>query len=111
SSLLTSIWEKVKDEIITSPSVRLTNNQVYRENEQPGLQHILRLPPDWQMPELNDVHLLAAYRGHEYQDEENFPEPEARSNRLARHSGTVLHRALQVITENRMAATLSGSAL
>src|SRR5690606_22811245 len=41
SSLLTSIWEKVKDEIIPSPSVRLTNNQIYRENEQPGLQHIL----------------------------------------------------------------------
>src|SRR5690606_20534078 len=111
SSLLASIWEKVKDEIIPSPSVAFSKNSIALEDDKPGLQHILRLSPDWKLPELNDVQLLVPYRGHEYQDDENFPEPELRSNRLARHTGTVLHRALQVITENKIAATLNGNAL
>src|SRR5690606_9071867 len=51
------------------------------------------------------------YRGHEYDDEENLPEPETRSNRLARHTGTLIHRALQVITENNLVHELTGDEL
>lgn len=111
SSLLASIWDKVKNEIMPPPLTCTSVSKPLREEHKPGLQHILRLPADWQLPALSETGLLAAYRGHEYQDEENLPEPETRSNRLARHTGTLLHRALQVITEKNLAAELQRGAL
>jgi ATP-dependent exoDNAse (exonuclease V) beta subunit len=121
SSLLASIWEQVKDQVAPLPFASVTTNittnittntkQPMAPQERPGLQHILRLQPEWQLPALSDVKLLANYRGHEYQDDENLPEAEIRGNRLARHTGTVLHRALQVITEKNLATQLQGEAL
>lgn len=113
NSLLASIWEQVQDQLQTPPVgiIRPEHNIQQDENAQPGLQHILRLPPDWQAPGLNDVTLLKNYRGHEYQDDENLPEPETRCNRLARHTGIILHRALQVITEKNLVYTLYETSL
>lgn len=109
SALLASIWEQVKDQLQTPPAVlRTTAHEQTLPTERPGLQHILRLTPDWRLPPLADVAALKDYRGHEYDDDDNLPEPETRSNRLARHTGTVLHRALQVITEKNLVHELMG---
>ena len=109
SSLLSSIWEQVKDHVqISTPRITAPAQQLALGIERPGLQHILRLTPEWTLPVLEDVSLLKKYRGHEYDDEENLPEPETRSNRLARHTGTVIHRAMQVITEKNLVHELSG---
>ena len=100
NALLASIWEQVKaDAQLLSVKSPPPAQQLTLAIAQPGLQHILRLTPEWQLPQLTDVSLLKHYRGHEYDDDENLPEPETRSNRLARHTGTLIHRALQVITE------------
>jgi ATP-dependent helicase/nuclease subunit A len=110
SSLLASIWEQVKDQLAILP-LPLQDKTIISaaRNERPGLQHILRLQPQWQLPLLNDTKLLASYRGHEYRDDENIPAPESSINRLARHTGTVLHRALQVIVEKNLVAQLQAS--
>lgn len=108
-SLLHSIWPFVKDDAIIVRS----NNAINRsdsytaDNTKPGLQHILRLPAHWQAPTLADVTLLKEYRGHEFSMSEadnplNIPEVETTSARLARHTGTVIHNALQAIVENKL---------
>lgn len=117
-SLLHSIWPFVKEDAIqlqgnTSPRRQLTlTDDLFAEKTKPGLQHILRLPPDWQAPVLTDVTLLTAYRGHEFGSREiddltddnplNIPEVETTGARLARHTGTVIHNALQAIVENKL---------
>src|SRR5690606_17538540 len=66
-------------------------------------------------PELRNIDLLKEYRGHEYgtadtaeiDDAEldnplNLPEFETTNARLARHTGTVIHSALQAIVENKL---------
>ena len=67
----------------------------------------MRLPANWQAPALSDVTLLKEYRGHEFSMSENdnplnIPEVETTSARLARHTGTVIHNALQAIVENKL---------
>lgn len=112
SSLLASIWEQVKTHAqLPTKQLNAPAQQLVLTIERPGLQHILRLKPEWQAPPLADIALLKQYRGHEYDDEENLPEPETRSNRLARHTGTLIHRALQVITENNLVHELTGDEL
>ena len=117
-SLLHSIWPFVKEDAIqlqgnTSPRRQLTlTDDLFAEKTKPGLQHILRLPADWQAPVLTDVTLLTAYRGHEFGSREiddltgdnplNIPEVETTGARLARHTGTVIHNALQAIVENKL---------
>ncbi len=117
-SLLHSIWPFVKEDAIqiqanTNPRRQLTlTDDLFAEKNKPGLQHILRLPADWQAPALNDVTLLTAYRGHEFGSREiddltndnplNIPEVETTGARLARHTGTVIHNALQAIVENKL---------
>lgn len=107
SSLLASIWEHVKDQLQAPPVALAGEGSLERASADDGLQHILRLPPQWQLPELADVDLLKKYRGHEYNDDENLPEPESRHNRLARHTGSVLHRALQIVVEKNLVQTLT----
>lgn len=118
NSLLHSIWPLVKDQAriipcentnpVTQPSS--TNIATAGPSMQPGLQHILRLPPQWLLPHLQHVELLKNYRGHEYEQDEasnplNLPEVETIMARLARHTGTVIHSALQAIVENRLITT------
>ncbi|MEN0035960.1 MAG: UvrD-helicase domain-containing protein [Cellvibrio sp.] len=108
-SLLHSIWPFVKENAITvnSASYSSRNELSSIENTKPGLQHILRLPAQWQAPALTDVTLLKEYRGHEFSMSEddnplNIPEVETTSARLARHTGTVIHGALQALVENKL---------
>lgn len=116
NSLLHSIWPLVKEQAIvmshnTSATQTCTQDPVI--TAQPGLQHILRLPPHWQLPALQEITLLNDYRGHEYAADENLspdtpgnplnlPELETTLARLARHTGTVIHSALQAIVENKL---------
>lgn len=108
-SLLHSIWPFVKDNtiIVNSNNSNNRNNSSTPENTKPGLQHILRLPTHWQAPVPTDVTLLKEYRGHEFSMSEsdnplNIPEVETTGARLARHTGTVIHNALQAIVENKL---------
>lgn len=108
-SLLHSIWPFVKDDatIVRSNNAINRSDSHTAENTKPGLQHILRLPAHWQAPALTDVTLLKEYRGHEFsmsEDENplNIPEVETTAARLARHTGTVIHNALQALVENKL---------
>lgn len=108
-SLLHSIWPFVKDDatIVRSNNLTSRSDSYITENAQPGLQHIVRLPADWQAPALTDVTLLKEYRGHEFSMSEddnplNIPEVETTGARLARHTGTVIHNALQALVENKL---------
>ncbi len=118
NSLLHSIWPLVKEQanIITGSNKSIpTAERNSFITDQPGLQHILRLPPQWQLPALQEVTLLKKYRGHEYdlstneesltehpQNPLNLPELETTAARLARHTGTIIHSALQALVENKL---------
>jgi ATP-dependent helicase/nuclease subunit A len=108
-SLLHSIWPFVKENAITvNSNISANRNDLNTtENSKSGLQRILRLPAQWQPPVLTDVTLLKDYRGHEFSTSEdnnplNLPEVESTNARLARHTGTVIHGALQSIVENNL---------
>ncbi|WP_051234972.1 UvrD-helicase domain-containing protein [Marinimicrobium agarilyticum] len=100
-SLLRTIWEPVQGQMSPAPASVPTpvSTDEAPADARPGLQHLLRLPTDWQAPALDDIQVLAAYRGKEFDDEENLPERETPRARLARHTGTVLHNQLQRLTE------------
>lgn len=113
-SLLHSIWPFVKENtiVVNSASYSSRNELSSIENAKPGLQHILRLPAQWQAPILTDVTLLKEYRGHGFSMSEddnplNIPEVETTSARLARHTGTVIHGALQALVENKLVTNSS----
>ena len=108
ASLLYSIWGFVKDQAHCLESslghtrVQSGNNATAR----PGLQHLVRLAANWERPTLEDVTLLQAYRGHDVQDDKyvnplNIPEQESSVARLARHTGTLIHSALETLVENK----------
>jgi ATP-dependent helicase/nuclease subunit A len=113
ASLLHSIWPFVKESaiVVQHKNFNPRNTGETIEATKPGLQHILRLPNHWQAPQLSDVNLLHAYRGHEFNLEQNgspesetlnIPAVETTAARLARHTGTVIHSALQAIVENKL---------
>ncbi len=122
NSLLHSIWALIKAQAIISINNSIRPSSAEGQDSintvQPGLQHILRLPPQWQLPALQEVTLLKNYRGHEYdlntsenhftdpqENPLNLPELETTSARLARHTGTVIHSALQALVENKLVTT------
>lgn len=95
-SLLNSIWQSAQTDakIISFTSLaKISANETTFERS--GLQQLLRLKPEWQVPVLIDNEILKLYRGKEVSDEENIPELETRNAKLARHTGTLIHRALQ----------------
>ncbi len=95
-SLLNSIWQNVKQNVKTISITSLNQTSTFESKfERSGLQQLLRLKPEWQAPLLGDNQILKAYRGQEVKDEENIPDAETRAAKLARHTGTVIHRALQ----------------
>ena len=95
-SLLNSIWPNIQNQVNTISGSSSTEYSFNRaESERPGLQHFVRLRPERKAPLLADNGILKNYRGHEVNDEENIPELETRSAKLARHTGTIIHRALQ----------------
>lgn len=109
-SLLASIWPSVKDQLLPPPLADTSSQQA--PALLPTTNPLLRLHPQWQRPVFADPSPLKNYRGHEYQDEnDNRPKAESRSNRLARHTGTLLHRALQVIVEQQLVDQLNDTAI
>ena len=94
-SLLNSIWENIKMDVTEISVHSPLYVQKNRQFERPGLQQLIRLVPSWAAPPLEDNELLKVYRGKEVADEENIPLLETRNAKLARHTGTLIHRALQ----------------
>jgi ATP-dependent helicase/nuclease subunit A len=111
NSLLNRIWKNcVLDakiiEVITEPiaepiveliiePITATSKHKDLTFERPGLQQLLRLTSSWQAPLLNDNNILIQYRGNEVDDEENRPHAETQNAKLAQHTGSLIHRALQ----------------
>lgn len=96
NTLAGHLWNSIKD------SISLIEGQADAEStpEAPYRQaHLLRLPADWQAPTWPRDETLAAFRGRVAFEEDNRPDPGPLLNRRARYLGTVLHRALQCITE------------
>lgn len=112
NSLLHSIWPFVKESAQLIPCKATADSSTSTHQRKPGLQHLVRLAPTWQAPALRDVTLLHTYRGHEFGTTEsgetapenplNIPEVETTTARLARHTGTVIHSALQAIVESKL---------
>jgi ATP-dependent helicase/nuclease subunit A len=93
-SLLAPLWPAVKD------SVNAIISSSAEEDEASGkpVAMIRRLPFDWQRPALIPSSMLSAFRGREFDDDENLVTDEHFRHRAARHTGTVLHRCLARIT-------------
>ncbi|MGD8176717.1 UvrD-helicase domain-containing protein [Marinimicrobium sp. ARAG 43.8] len=103
-SLLRTIWAEVESQMVAAPMPSPAAVTASSPDGEHGTQHaqpILRLPLDWQSPPSPSMEILARYRGHEFDDDDdNIPEVETPEARLARHTGTVLHTQLQHLTEN-----------
>lgn len=108
NSLLNSIWKWVKEE---GQLINIQN--IGQPNATSETQPYARLVQDWQIPAFTPENLLAAHRGHGHTNTNdnplNLPELETRHNRLARHTGTLIHSALETmviqqwIAQNRSA--------
>ena len=98
SCLLASIWPAVKHEVTAIP----TASRPEQNNAEPeqNLHKLLRLPTAWNMPRLTQNNLLQAYRGREFEDDENLPSPDTSANKSARKVGNVLHRSLQQVVKD-----------
>ncbi|MEJ2442617.1 MAG: UvrD-helicase domain-containing protein [Exilibacterium sp.] len=122
-SLLACIWKAVENdiELIRDTPNTETYRDIHRDTQghiqgelfsEPASEpatvnprtaarsHILRLPPEWKAPPLHPDTTLRHYRGHEFNDDENRPSADYFTNRIARHTGTVIHRALQRIASD-----------
>ncbi len=93
-ALLASIWPVFSQQMqLTAAPPKASQPDV----EQPDW--LRRHTPGWVAPLPEPDPLLAAYRGHEFDDEDNLPERETRSAFVARQTGTVLHHLLQKMVE------------
>lgn len=96
-SLLACIWAQIQDQLRPI-------NQDSRLNTGSDHSHqaIARLRQDWRRPEAEFHPLLQAYRGREFsadmqENPRNLPDAETSRNRLARHTGTLIHSALETL--------------
>jgi len=94
-SLLNCIWESTQHQAKKIQAVQLPVRHQPLAFDRPGLQQLLRLKADWHPAELVDNTLLKKYRGKEFGEEENIPNLETRTAKLARHTGSLIHRVLQ----------------
>lgn len=95
-SLLNSIWNNIQADIQTITAIKNTYNEPPKPVfERAGLQQLLRLASEWAAPPLMDNEILKAYRGKEVDDDINTVEIEALSAKLSRHTGILIHQALQ----------------
>ncbi|MCX4029581.1 UvrD-helicase domain-containing protein [Endozoicomonas sp. SM1973] len=94
SSLLATIWPAIKDQV----SWQMAPTPLPSQSTAPGIDLSTgwRLPSHYQPPTQPYEQLLKAYRGEEFNDEENLPEMVW--DEVPRHVGTVVHRALYHIT-------------
>ncbi|MCV6627024.1 MAG: PD-(D/E)XK nuclease family protein, partial [Cellvibrionaceae bacterium] len=96
SSLLAKIWPTIKREAqVYSPAEASGSTQA--TGPHPSRDFGLRLADNWRAASLNNGELLAAFRGREFGDADNNPEPFRSENTFHRHLGTVMHRALRQI--------------
>ena len=110
-ALLHNIWESVQEQFLpVSPidiGVLTGSAATQGATLEAPLQHSLRLAPEWQAPILPQTDLLRPYRGREFGVEENLPEAIPAEVRLARQTGTLLHRLLQQLTETPLTEELA----
>jgi len=98
-SLISSLWPALQDSVHEIETTQPSREQAIEE-----LAFIRRLKTDWQRPTLVPSSLLAAYRGRDNEgEEENLVSDERFRHRHARHTGTLLHRALQQVTQDGLA--------
>ncbi|ACE84645.1 UvrD-helicase domain-containing protein [Cellvibrio japonicus] len=100
-SLLACIWPQVQDQC------HLIEQEHQQQNLRTHPLPLLRLPSQWQAPPMDYTSPLASYRGRDFRSDpianpRNLPELENRRNRLARHTGILIHRALQDWVERRL---------
>ncbi len=98
TALLASVWPQLRQQ--AQPIEHLSHKPASSTSDALYLDHILRLPSQWQNKPLKSSELLAKYRGQEFTDEDNIPTPDSPAKRIAKHLGTVLHRSLQTIVED-----------
>lgn len=97
SSLLSCIWDSIQTRLLR---VDKKQEPAIIDNERPVKPRALyRLNSQWRIPELPEGHTLDNFiPRYEYDNEDNIPEEVHQSN-LARHTGTVIHRYLQLFAE------------
>lgn len=93
ASLMAPLWPSIKDTVKEIRPSQTPNTSAHRG----PIGMIRRLPPQWQRDALIPSSLLAAFRGREFDDDENLVGDEHFRHRAARHTGTVLHRCLAQI--------------
>jgi ATP-dependent exoDNAse (exonuclease V) beta subunit len=115
NALVASIWETFRER-----AVAISAASPHTAGVPDSLEHIRRLPMNWQAPVFPVGNLLANYRGQEFQvhtiipaqtgiqPDRNIPELTSLANFLARQTGTVIHRSLQQIVELGLAYTPFG---
>lgn len=96
-SLLSPLWPAVKD---SARVVYLGGPEESDPAQRQPIAMIRRLKPEWQRPALVPSSLLAAYRGREFGEDDNQVNDDYLRHRVARYTGTVLHRTLcQIVSE------------
>ncbi len=110
NSLLAPIWSAVANQLSVANADRaemgsaeeFIQTQLFEEWENQddkkntGLNHLLRLPEDWLLPELPRDNLLQQYHGEDFDFvEDNMPV--LNHTPWLKHTGTVIHRTLKQI--------------
>jgi ATP-dependent exoDNAse (exonuclease V) beta subunit len=95
-SLLGPLWPTVKDQF---QCIECQENSEEEASDK-AAPLLYRLPQTWQRPHLPAEPLLQAYRGEEFDDDDNTPEGFSIHNSWYRHMGTLIHRVLCQITED-----------
>tara|TARA_B100000446_G_scaffold1413_2_gene1427 strand:- start:7525 stop:10902 length:3378 start_codon:yes stop_codon:yes gene_type:complete len=99
ASLLAPLWPQIKDELNIHSDPTADEDTASTA----PLTMIRRLPFEWQRPALIPGSLLAAFRGKEFEDDENQVSDDHLRHRAARHTGTILHRCLAQVCEDGVA--------
>lgn len=92
-ALLTPIWPAIKEQAIYTDAI---SSKVEPDRDLRGI--IRRLPPTWQRQPMVPSSLLNAYRGMEFDDDDNQVNDDYFRHRQSRHLGTVLHRTLAQVS-------------
>lgn len=95
------LWSSIKNELVLVEGREASNES--GDGHSPLRQsHILRLPASWEAPQWPANETLAPYRGlfSSTGEDVNRPDPAPLLNRYHRYLGSVLHRALQHVTEH-----------
>ncbi len=108
-SLLACIWAQIQDQLQAIDIAGEIQSGAFNNG-----QSIARLTEQWRAPVLAFTPPLQAYRGREFSADaltnpRNLPEHETSHNRLARHTGILMHSALETLVKTQFVA--SGKAL